>query len=284
MVQLRRTGLDLEAGITVLVGENGSGKSTLVEAIAAAWAGRLTAAVTHWTPPVAAADADLHWQLRLTGQHPPPQGGCFLRAEAMHAHFTAVDAGTDLRAFDGRGLNTRSHGEGFLAFLESRQTERGLYVLRPASAARPAAHPARAPPGSRRTRSCSPRCRQRPLPRYRPQRHPRSDTRPATATPCPAASHSRQAARPPPRPAPQRRPARPQPLQTCALRASQPPIRDDKPRIGYHAREPGSERVPARDPAGSAQRRCARSISRTVSIVRVERRCAAQSAVLGTIR
>jgi predicted ATPase len=129
VAQLRRTGLDLEAGITVLVGENGSGKSTLVEAIAAAWAGRLTAAVTHWTPPVAAADADLHWQLRLSGQHPPPQGGCFLRAEAMHAHFTAVDAGTDLRAFDGRGLNTRSHGEGFLAFLESRQTERGLYVL-----------------------------------------------------------------------------------------------------------------------------------------------------------
>lgn len=126
---LARSGLELDSGVTVLVGENGSGKSTLVEGLAAAWAGRLTAAVKHWTPRPGDADADLHWHLRLTGQRPPPQGGCFLRAEAMHAHFTDLDAGTDLRAFGGRGLNTRSHGEGFLAFLESRQTERGLYLL-----------------------------------------------------------------------------------------------------------------------------------------------------------
>jgi predicted ATPase len=126
---LTSAGLDLDTGITVLVGENGSGKSTVVEALAAAWSGRLTAAVKHWTPPRGAADADLHRHLRLTGQQPPPQGGCFLRAEAMYVHFTALDAGTDLRALDGRSLNARSHGEGFLAFLESRQTERGLYLL-----------------------------------------------------------------------------------------------------------------------------------------------------------
>jgi predicted ATPase len=47
----------------------------------------------------------------------------------MHGLFSRMDAGPELRAFDGRGLNTRSHGEGFLAFLESRQTERGLYLL-----------------------------------------------------------------------------------------------------------------------------------------------------------
>jgi len=129
VAQLARTGLELDAGITVLVGENGSGKSTLIEALAAAWSARLTAAVKHWAPRPGDADADLHRHLRLTGERPPPQGGCFLRAEAMHAHFTAMDTGTDLRAFDGRGLNARSHGEGFLAFLESRQTERGLYLL-----------------------------------------------------------------------------------------------------------------------------------------------------------
>jgi predicted ATPase len=48
----------------------------------------------------------------------------------MHAVFDTVDADAfELRAFDGVGLHTRSHGEGFLTFLESRRTERGLYLL-----------------------------------------------------------------------------------------------------------------------------------------------------------
>jgi hypothetical protein len=41
--QLRDKGLDLDSAVTVLVGANGSGKSRLVEALAAAWRGRLTA-------------------------------------------------------------------------------------------------------------------------------------------------------------------------------------------------------------------------------------------------
>jgi len=127
---VRAAGLDLDAPVTVLVGENGSGKSTLLEGIAFAWRSRLTAQVHHWGPVPSAEDTDLHRCLHLTGEHPPPQGGCFLRAEAMHLHFAGVDAdGTELRAFDDRPLNTRSHGESFLAFLESRRYERGLYLL-----------------------------------------------------------------------------------------------------------------------------------------------------------
>jgi predicted ATPase len=127
VAQLRAEGLDLDSGVTVLVGENGSGKSTLVEGLAAAWSRRLTAQVHHWAPPTADEDADLGRWLELDGERPPPQGGCFLRAEAMHAHFGGL--GEDLRAFDGVPLNARSHGEGFLAFLESRRLERGLYLL-----------------------------------------------------------------------------------------------------------------------------------------------------------
>ena len=127
VAQLREQGLDLRAGVTVLVGANGSGKSTLVEALAAAWSRRLTANVHHWAPEVADEDADLGRWLWLDGEHPPPQGGCFLRAEAMHAHFGGLEH--HARAFDGVPLNARSHGEGFLAFLESRRTERGLYLL-----------------------------------------------------------------------------------------------------------------------------------------------------------
>lgn len=126
VAQVRDQGLDLDVGVTVLVGENGSGKSTLVEGLAAAWARRLTAQVHHWGPRVADEDADLGRWLELDGERPPPQGGCFLRAEAMHAHFGGL--GDQDRAFDGP-LNARSHGEGFLAFLESRRMERGLYLL-----------------------------------------------------------------------------------------------------------------------------------------------------------
>jgi predicted ATPase len=130
IAQLRDHGLDLTPA-TVIVGENGSGKSTLMEALAQAWRGHaLTGAqVTHWAPSAGTEDADLGRHLRLRGERPAPQGGCFLRAEAMHGLFTAVDdAGFDRQAFGG-ALNTRSHGESFLAFLDSRTSERGLFLL-----------------------------------------------------------------------------------------------------------------------------------------------------------
>jgi predicted ATPase len=130
IAQLRTAGLELTPA-TVIVGENGSGKSTLLESLAHAWAGHAFtgAQVTHWAPPAAAEDADLGRHLGLRGEWPAPQGGCFLRAEAMHGLFAAVDAaGLDRQAFGGT-LNTQSHGESFLAYLETRTTERGLFLL-----------------------------------------------------------------------------------------------------------------------------------------------------------
>jgi predicted ATPase len=128
VAQLGSEPLVLDAAVTVIVGENGSGKSTLLEAVAAAWAARLRGAVKHWAPRAGDEDSDLHWAVRLHGEHPPPAGGCFLRAEAMHQLFTDVDRGTPHQVFGG-ALNARSHGESFLAFLASRDTERGLFIL-----------------------------------------------------------------------------------------------------------------------------------------------------------
>jgi predicted ATPase len=129
VAQLRDEGIAL-APVTVLVGENGSGKSTLVEAIARAWQELLTAQVHHWGPAPSAEDAALWRDLWLDTAHPRPQGGTWLRAESMHELFASLDRqALELRAFDGVPLNTRSHGEGFLAFLESRVTERGLWIL-----------------------------------------------------------------------------------------------------------------------------------------------------------
>jgi predicted ATPase len=130
IAQLRDAGLQLGPA-TVIVGENGTGKSTLMEALAAAWKrSRLTGAqVAHWSPAASTEDGDLHWHLGLTGDRPAPQGGCFLRAEAMHGLFAGLDADRGSgRAFGG-ALNARSHGEGFLAYLDSRTTERGLFLL-----------------------------------------------------------------------------------------------------------------------------------------------------------
>jgi predicted ATPase len=118
------------APATVLVGENGTGKSTLVEAIAEGWRRSLTAQVKHWGPKPSAEDAGLWRELTLAGAQPRPQGGVWLRGEAMHGVFAGIDgAAVELRAFDGVPLNQRSHGEGFLALLESRTTERGLWIL-----------------------------------------------------------------------------------------------------------------------------------------------------------
>ena len=129
VAQLRAEGMPL-APLTVLVGENGSGKSTLVEGIAHAWQASLTAHVKHWGRKPFDEDASLWNELVLTGVRPRPQGGVWLRAEAMHERFAGIDADAiELRAFDGIPLNGRSHGEGFLAFLESRTLERGLWIL-----------------------------------------------------------------------------------------------------------------------------------------------------------
>jgi predicted ATPase len=108
---------------------NGTGKSTVVEAVAHAWQESLTAQVKHWGRKPFAEDAALWRELELDAPWPRPQGGVWLRAEAMHERFSGIDADDfELRAFDGVPLNTRSHGEGFLAFLESRTLERGLWI------------------------------------------------------------------------------------------------------------------------------------------------------------
>lgn len=119
--QVYESGLTLAPGATVLIGANGAGKSTLVEAIAAAWARRVTAFREDWLQrsiaEPAAEDSDLHRALRLSCTRGGPTGGLFLRAERLHAQ---------AHQFSGRGrwseridgpLLGRSHGEGFLQVL-----------------------------------------------------------------------------------------------------------------------------------------------------------------------
>jgi predicted ATPase len=129
VAQVREHGMDLGPA-TVLVGENGSGKSTLVEAVAEAWGRSLTAQVKHGGPTLSGQDAALWRELALCGARPRPQGGVWLGGEAMHGVFARIhEEESELRAFDGVPLDGRSHGEGLMALLESRTTERGLWIL-----------------------------------------------------------------------------------------------------------------------------------------------------------
>jgi predicted ATPase len=120
----------------VIVGENGSGKSTLVEglAVAAGFAPEggsigLRPATRDEQPPLADA-------LRLVRGARRPRTGFFLRAESFFNVMTAIDDSLAefpdddvLKAYGGRSLHERSHGEGFLALAVHRFGPNGLYVL-----------------------------------------------------------------------------------------------------------------------------------------------------------
>jgi len=154
--------LELETPITILVGENGSGKSSLLEAIAiaarATTAGSVEAADDDTLGGVRALAADLRlsWATRR-------HRGFFLRAEdffgfakRMATTRTELETGlarvlneyrdreahardlaatpfrrelVDLERRYGAGVDTRSHGEAFLAFFRDRFVPGGTYFL-----------------------------------------------------------------------------------------------------------------------------------------------------------
>lgn len=130
---VRDGGMDIAPGITFLVGENGSGKSTIVEALAALYP-RSGFARTPGDPIAGPAgsreDSRLHRHLRARTHPQAARAGFFLRAEAMHSYLTAVDSDPSAtRAWGGEKLQTRSHGESFLAVLRHRFAEIGVYFM-----------------------------------------------------------------------------------------------------------------------------------------------------------
>lgn len=132
-----RQGLPLDPGVTVLVGPNGSGKSTLVEALATAWARRVSAFRSDFAQQAfgqpSVEDSDLHHALRLEYTPGGPSGGLFLRAERFHAQAATLVPSTGrgrwAERLGGQSVLTRSHGEGFLEVLAGMTAETGLYVL-----------------------------------------------------------------------------------------------------------------------------------------------------------
>jgi predicted ATPase len=129
--------LEFSAPVTFLVGENGSGKSTLLEGLAAAM--RAVAMGGHEIdrdPTLAAARA-FAAGVRCTRRH-HPRTKMFLRAEDIFGYtqrlvreMAELPAGeaAKLAARYGEDPDARSHGETFLALLETRLVPNGLYFL-----------------------------------------------------------------------------------------------------------------------------------------------------------
>jgi predicted ATPase len=126
-------GFEVPSGVTVLVGENGSGKSTLVEAFAAVYPRRgaeSSSPLPVTGPRPSDEDSPLHWHLRAKTHPLAAPGGFFLRAEAMHDYLRQVDASpAEAKAWGGGRMQERSHGESFLAVLQHRFSDRGVYFL-----------------------------------------------------------------------------------------------------------------------------------------------------------
>jgi predicted ATPase len=126
-------GMEIPPGVTVLVGENGSGKSTLVEAFAAIYPRRGAESSSRLPvtgPRPSEEDSPLREHLRAVTHPLAAPGGFFLRAEAMHQYLADVDADqAEARAWGGKKMLARSHGESFLAILQHRFADRGVYFL-----------------------------------------------------------------------------------------------------------------------------------------------------------
>ncbi|HET6848208.1 MAG TPA: AAA family ATPase [Gaiellales bacterium] len=127
-------GIDIAPGVTFIVGENGSGKSTLVEAIADVYPRR---GFEHpheskTGPGTSAEDSPLRHHLRARTHPQASPAGFFLRAELMHSYLAQVDArdpGSSRGAWDAGRLQARSHGESFLAVLDQRFADVGVYFM-----------------------------------------------------------------------------------------------------------------------------------------------------------
>jgi predicted ATPase len=132
----RTGGLDLDPGVTFVVGDNGTGKSTLVEGLAVAAGFNAEGGSQSFRFATRATESSLGDQLVLRWGVHKPRTGFFLRAESYYNVASEIerldrDPGSPplLPAYGGISPHERSHGQSFLDLVTHRFGPRGLYLL-----------------------------------------------------------------------------------------------------------------------------------------------------------
>jgi predicted ATPase len=126
VAQLLREGLELPAGLTVLVGENGSGKSTVMESLAEAYGlNPQGGSAQGQTFRIRPSEPGIGGELTVV-RGLRPRWSYFLRADTMSQLYTYLEEHPGRRP---ERLHELSHGEGFLEILRTRVNNEGFYLM-----------------------------------------------------------------------------------------------------------------------------------------------------------
>ena len=120
--------IDFDCPVTCFVGENGSGKSTLLEAMALCCGFNPEGGTKNYSFSTYDSHSELDRAMRLVRGPKKPRWGYFLRAESFYNVATAEAAYSRAGGRPQR-LHEKSHGESFLAAVQSNFQGGGLYLL-----------------------------------------------------------------------------------------------------------------------------------------------------------
>jgi predicted ATPase len=121
-------GLDLGPA-TVFVGDNGVGKSTVVEGIAMAFGLGAEGGSQSIRRETRASESPLSEHLQIVRSPGGTRYGYFLRAETMHGLYTYLEENPPAPGRAEPRFHEMSHGESFLAMIDDRFRDAGLWVL-----------------------------------------------------------------------------------------------------------------------------------------------------------
>ncbi len=127
VAQLLAGGIDLAPGVTFLVGENGSGKSTVLEGVALAYGFSPEGGSNQARHSTRPSESPLSDWLEIQRGVGASRWGFFLRAETMHAFYTYLEDNPSTGPEP--VFHEMSHGESFLAILDTRFDRPGFYCL-----------------------------------------------------------------------------------------------------------------------------------------------------------
>lgn len=128
--------LNFNSNVTFFVGENGTGKSTLLESIAVAYGFNPEGGNRNFNFSTMETHSELHQAITVIKGASRPKSSFFLRAESFYNVATKIEDYRDgddyhsyYESYGGKSLHEQSHGESFLALIQSRFISKGLYIL-----------------------------------------------------------------------------------------------------------------------------------------------------------